>query len=151
MQPTCERLPIKIVSKLNCKHMKILISIIIGLTSLQSLGQVQPKQNVGSTTQINSLVTYRLFPTQNMWTFLKLNTRNGEIWQVQFDMKGDNRLVVDLNFIPLVAKEDEVNDRFTLYPTQNIYTFILLDQFSGKIWQVQWSTQATSRIIVPIE
>jgi hypothetical protein len=40
---------------------------------------------------------------------------------------------------------------FTLYPTQNIYTFILLDQLEGKIWQVQWSTDIKTRAIIPIE
>lgn len=32
--------------------------------------------------------------------------------------------------------------RFTLYPTQNVFTFILLDQIDGRMWQVQWSTKA---------
>lgn len=31
--------------------------------------------------------------------------------------------------------------RFTLYPTQNRYNFILLDQTDGRTWQVQWSTK----------
>lgn len=34
--------------------------------------------------------------------------------------------------------ENEVNDRFTLYPTKSIYTFILLDQLDGRTWQVQY-------------
>lgn len=38
--------------------------------------------------QINSTdstIVYKLFPTQNMFTFIKLNTRNGQMWQVQWD------------------------------------------------------------------
>ena len=27
---------------------------------------------------------YKLYPTQNMWTFLKLYTETGRIWQVQY-------------------------------------------------------------------
>ena len=27
---------------------------------------------------------YKLYPTQNMWTFLKLDTETGRIWQVQY-------------------------------------------------------------------
>lgn len=76
--------------------------------------------------------TCRLFPTQNMWTFIKLNTRNGQMWQIQFDINGDNRGVTYLDILSLVNSEYEVNDRFTLYPTQNIHNFILLDQLSGK-------------------
>ena len=130
--------------------MKILISIIIALTTLHSSAQVDRSQNENSFTPKN-LVAYRLFPTQNIWTFIKLNTRNGQMWQVQFSMKGDNRFVTNLSIDPLVTKEDEMNDRFTIYATQNIYTFILLDQITGKTWQVQWSSEAKNRGIVPIE
>ena len=38
----------------------------------------------------NPAVRYRLFPTQNMWTFLKLDTMTGQIWQVQYSVKGDD-------------------------------------------------------------
>jgi hypothetical protein len=52
-------------------------------------------------------------------------------------MKSEERFETFLNIIPLVSKEKEVNDRFTLYSTQNIYTFILLNQIKDKTWQVQ--------------
>jgi len=73
------------------------------------------------------------------------------MWQVQFDVEGDNRFEIYLNFVPLVGKEQEVNGRFILYSTQNFYNFILLDQLDGKIWQVQWSIEAENRFIVPIK
>jgi hypothetical protein len=85
-----------------------------------------------------------------MWTFIKLDTRNGKMWQVQYSMESESRFETILNFTPLVVKEKEVNNRFTLYPTQNIYTFILLDQIEGKTWQVQWSTKLENRAVVPI-
>jgi hypothetical protein len=49
-----------------------------------------------------------------------------------------------------VGKDEELNERFTLYPTQNMYNFILLDQIDGKTWQVQWSTDPELRGVVPI-
>lgn len=98
-----------------------------------------------------NIVVYKLFPTQNMWTFIKLNTRNGQMWQVQYDTKGDNRIETFLNLSPLVSKEKEINGRFTLHPTQNIYNFILLDQIDGKVWQVQWSLEFENRLIWPIQ
>lgn len=73
------------------------------------------------------------------------------MWQVQYDVQGDNRYETYLSLVPLVAAENEASGRFTLYPTQNIYTFILLDQLGGKTWQVQWSTEAKNRGIIPIE
>jgi hypothetical protein len=109
------------------------------------------KLNENESLQNNDVATYRLFPTQNMWTFIKLNTRNGQMWQVQFDVQGDNRGVTYLNLLPLVPKEKEVDGRFTLYSTENIYTFILLDQLEGKTWQVQWSIDAKNRGVFPIE
>jgi hypothetical protein len=72
------------------------------------------------------------------------------MWQVQFSMKSEGRFETFLNLEPLVGKDKEANDRFTLYPTQNIYTFILLDQFEGKSWQVQWSTDPDNRGVIPI-
>ena len=107
--------------------------------------------NENVSAQNDDVVIYRLSPTQNTWTFIKLNTRNGQMWQVQYDVKGDNRMETYLNFVPLVAKEKELNGRFTLYSTQNIYTFILLDQLDGKMWQVQWSMEAKNRLIIPIQ
>ena len=97
------------------------------------------------------IAIYRLYPTENMWTFIKLNTRNGQIWQVQYDIEGDYRFETYLNLLPLVSKEKEMNGRFTLYSTQNIYTFILLDQIDGKTWQVQWSLEPDHRLIIPIK
>ena len=42
------------------------------------------------------------------------------------------------------------NGRFTLYPTKNMYNFILLDQVNGKTWQIQWSIDEENRMIIPI-
>lgn len=93
---------------------------------------------------------FQLFPTQNMWTFLKLNTRNGQIWQVQYSVKETNRFEIKLNSISLTSAEGEMDGRFNLYPTQNFNTFLLLDQADGRIWQVQWSTKPEEMSMVPI-
>ena len=130
----------------------ILLTFLV-LTSFCSLGQSEAGEETESVNRQNSLlpVTYQLFPTQNRWTFLKLNTRNGMIWQVQYDIEGDNRFETYLNLIPLVEEEKETDNRFTLYPTQNIWTFILFDQIDGKSWQVQWNQEPENRGIWPIE
>ena len=132
---------------------KVIISVIIVLATMISFAQnnewtsndnTQKKQN-------GEAVIYQLFPTQNMWTFIKLNSRNGKMWQVQYDVKDNDRFEVYLNMLPLVNKESEANGRFTLYSTQNIWTFILLDQLDGRMWQVQWSNNANKRALFPIE
>ncbi len=94
---------------------------------------------------------YKLYPTSNMWTFIKLDTRNGKMWQIQFSVKGDDsRFEFPLNTSSLISNEDE-SGRFELYPTQNIYNFILLDGVEGKTWQVQWSTEPEHQAIIPIQ
>ena len=98
----------------------------------------------------DSAVTYRLFSTRNMYTFIKLDTRNGKMWQVQWSNKGSEyRFESTLSDISQVKKEEEKNGRFFLYPTTNIYTFILLDQIDGRTWQVQWGKE-DERLVIRI-
>lgn len=85
-----------------------------------------------------------------MWTFIKLDTRNGNMWQVQFSIEGeDYRFEMPLNITDLTA--DPIDGRFELYPTQNIYNFVLLDKISGDTWQVQWSTEPKNQAVIPIK
>lgn len=94
---------------------------------------------------------YQLFPTENYWTFIKLDTRNGKMWQVHFTIEEDGiDGEVILNSTSLVDKEKEVIGRFTLYPTKNMYNFLLLDQIDGYVYQVQWSMEEKYRGVVPI-
>lgn len=110
----------------------------------------QEKQHIAALGQDNPNASYRLYPTTNMWTFLKLNTEDGRIWQVQYSMVDENRFETYLNAFPLATGSDKKPGRFTLYPTQNMWTFILLDTIKGSTWQVQWSLDADKRGILPI-
>ena len=94
---------------------------------------------------------YRLFRTTNIWTFIKLDTMTGKIWQVQYDLNGDNRGSVVLNSQDLASGKTKTPGRFTLYPTSNIWTFILLDQIDGSMWQIQWSNDIQNRLVLPID
>ena len=93
---------------------------------------------------------YRLYSTQNMWTFLQLETATGRIYQIQFSINDNNRGGVVLNAENLADGEEYIIGRFILYPTTNMWTFILLDQITGATWQVQWSFDAESRFVIPI-
>lgn len=101
--------------------------------------------------KVDEVVRYKLYPTVNMWTFLKLDTRNGRIWQVQWSLERDNRFETFLSLFPIVGKDEEANGRFILYPTTNSFNFIMLDQVNGKTYQVQWSQDPRNRNVVPIE
>ncbi|RZK39904.1 MAG: hypothetical protein EOO90_17160 [Pedobacter sp.] len=126
----------------------ILIFLTLGLSSFASFCQTTsetPIQNIST----DSAVVYRLFSTRNKWTFIKLNTRNGQMWQVQYSLEEYNR-EDPLSLISRVSKEEEKNGRFFLYPTQNMYNFILLDQLDGRVWQVQWSIVEKSKMVIRI-
>lgn len=96
-------------------------------------------------------VTYRLFKTQNMHIFIKLNTSNGTMKLVQFSTSSTKDMIqADLSDIELATGAEAKNGRFYLYPTDNFYTFLLLDQIDGRVWQVQWSTNPEDRGIIRI-
>ena len=128
---------------------RIVFSLIIGLISITAFAQSTsetPVQNIST----DSTVVYRLFATRNMYTFIKLNTRNGQMWQVQWGTESKYNFETTLSDISRVNKDEEKNGRFFLYPTRNTYNFILLDQIDGRVWQVQWSLEAKERMVVPI-
>ena len=81
-------------------------------------------------------VNFRLFQINDSVRFLKLDTRNGVITQIQY-MYDDRMVEYELYPTPLVDKEDEKPGRFFLYPTEITDNFILLDQISGNCYQVQ--------------
>ena len=126
----------------------------IAFVSLLSFVSCQQKgsQTMASAKQeIADNTRYELFPTENIWTFLKLDTQNGKIWQVQYSVDDNYRGEIELNNKALIPDNAAENGRFTLYPTKNMYNFILLDQIDGKMWQVQWSTEEGNRVVIPMQ
>ena len=131
--------------------MKRLFCILILLSSLPGIClAVEPLKFIGEPSQdIN--VPFRLFRTDNMWSFLMLDTRDGRVWQISYGVD-DNafRGTLPINDMPLAINEPYVG-RFTLYPTGNMWTFLLLDQKTGKVWQCQFSIKSEeSRLILPL-
>ena len=129
---------------------KTILILIIVLIASFARAQVQNNPVSITPSTDNQNVTYRLFPTTNNYNFIKLDTRNGKMWQVQWNTEFDKRFTTDLSLIPLIAKEDEKNGRFILQATVNNYNFILIDQIDGRTWQVQWSIDRDKRVVVPI-
>lgn len=123
------------------------------LITILSFAQSQTRQiNPDQQKLISESTIYQLFPTQSFWTFIKLDTRNGKMWQIHFSVKDDGEQgELVLNPLPLVIKDKEVNGRFTLYATENIYNFLLLDQIDGNVYQAQWSMEAKYRGVTPIK
>lgn len=121
-----------------------LIFVLFATISFAQSASEAPLQNIST----DSAVTYRLFSTRNMYTFIKLDTRNGKMWQVQWSTKGSEyRFENTLSNISQVTKDEEKNGRFFLYPTTNIYNFVMLDQIDGRAWQVQWGKEEERAVI----
>lgn len=66
--------------------------------------------------------------------------------QTQFDTLGQKRLQLDTMKIHLLTRVSQHTAQcYKLYPTENIWTFLELETFSGRIWQVQYSTEGASK------
>ena len=121
-----------------------LLCVATSCSKVDKKTQNEPKQ------EVNNGSRYELYPTQNIWTFLKLDTRTGRIWQVQYSLESGKQGEWILNDQSLKQNSEGKNGRFQLYPTSNIFNFILLDHSNGKTYQVQWSQKEELRMVVPI-
>ena len=62
-------------------------------------------------TIMNDSPAYELYRTDNMWTFLKLETSTGKIWQVQYAVGDGDAFQVVLNDISLAFGGTEPAER----------------------------------------
>lgn len=93
---------------------------------------------------------FELYPTQNSFNFLKLDKKTGKIYQVQWSLEGEEEFSITLNGIDLSQFSTDGNC-FKLYPTKNMWQFILLDGALGRAWHVQWGFEEKNRWIKRIE
>lgn len=94
---------------------------------------------------------YKIYTTQNLFNFLRLDTSTGQIIQLQWSLKDKNEGAVGVvNAYDLTFGQGSKPGRFELYPTENIYTFIMLDTVTGSVWHVQWSMDDSNRGIKSI-
>lgn len=105
--------------------MKKLFLTFIALTMILCLhaqtSEYAPQMS--TSTIYNKDAKFLLFPTKNMYIFLKLDTSTGELWMVQYSTGDESPLEVKFPSwaYPLVANDEKSNGRFFLYPTQNMY------------------------------
>ena len=125
----------------------------ICLTSCDNSGkrleEIEKQVNRIASNTANAEPVFKLYPTRNMWNFLKLDTRNGKITMVQFSVE-DNEKQFEYELSNVAQFNNTTPGRFILQPTENIYNFIMLDQVSGQTYQVQWSFDEDKRFVAPI-
>lgn len=94
---------------------------------------------------------YKMYATENIYNLLKLDTATGKIEQVQWSLNENEEGTWTINGINLSNTIVPEPGTFELYPTKNMYQFILLDKLNGRTWHVQWGTGSKKRWIVPIK
>ena len=86
---------------------------------------------------------YKIYATPNMYNFLKLDTRLGYVYRIQWNFEDNKRYESYVNLDRLVSWDDDwVNGRFEIYHTTNIYSFLILDKINGRVWQGYWGEGA---------
>ena len=70
------------------------------------------------------------------------------MWRrLQWSLESSNEGSVTINGEDLTSGYGYGSNSFELYPTKNMYQFILLDKTTGKKWHVQWGMKASERWI----
>ena len=90
---------------------------------------------------------FKMYQTENIYNLLKLDTRTGRVWQVQYRMGDTSSGESPINYFNVKDEDYSWNGRFELYPTQNVYTFIMLDTYNGFAYQVQWNANPDKRFV----
>lgn len=132
-----------------------LLSLLVIAFILSSCVQKEQTEDVSVTLPKQEYIevpTFKLYPTENMWNFLKLNTATGQISIIQYTVNEDHkRFEYSLSDQILIAQDDTFKPgRFELTPTTNRWNFILLDHVTGQTYQVQWSFEEENRFVIPI-
>ena len=120
---------------------------------------------------------YKLYPTLNINIFLKLDTSTGLMWIVQKASSDVESFEQPINVFQFAHLQEEIDilksrnvdwvrlnkftksetpivgrvGRFKLYPTDNMFNFLLQDVISGDTFQVQWGFSFTDHMIFKIE
>ncbi len=89
---------------------------------------------------------FELHRTQNMWNFILLDSYTGRTWQLQYSTESlDNIMIVPIFDDALITSSNKkLSSRFKLHETQNMWTFILLDSYTGRLWQLQYTVDKDS-------
>lgn len=84
---------------------------------------------------------YKIYQTDNIYILIKLDTATGRIKLVQWSLDSDKEFEAYVNSEDLSGGLLSEKGRFELYPTKNMYQFILIDTLLGSTWHVQWGTK----------
>ena len=84
---------------------------------------------------------YKIYQTDNIYILIKLDTATGRIKLIQWNLDSKKEFEAYVNSEDLSGGLLSEKGRFELYPTKNMYQFILIDTLLGSTWHVQWGTK----------
>lgn len=90
---------------------------------------------------------FKIYQTENIYQLLKLDTKTGKIYQIQWSLNKEEEMTLTINSEDLSLDGGYGSGSFELYPTKNMYQFILIDKTDGRTWHVQWGTDSLKRWI----
>lgn len=90
--------------------------------------------------RIKNLDRYKIYPTENIYVNLMLNIETGQMYLIQWSLDEEKEGGFAINSEDLSYGTG--CGTFELYPTQNMFQFILLDKILGGVWHVQWGFKA---------
>ena len=109
---------------------------------------------VGDTDQLETVLSDRKI-AKSIETVTKEWNKLMEEWEEEYNSKPDSIISVEKKekWKPYTLKETiemrtiAKNGRFKLYPTDNMYNFIMVDVINGNTYQVQWNTKKKKRFV----
>ena len=89
---------------------------------------------------------YKIYKTDYFYVVLRLDSRTGQVSQVQLRTDSAPAGVRPLNGGGIVQESMGWDGRFDLFPI-NIYTFVMVDNYNGDLYQVQYGTDDSRRFV----
>lgn len=121
---------------------KLFILLATALMTVSVMAQEQIQFNAVNH-ETNSTLRYKLYPTFNMWTYLKLDTQTGRVSMLIFstnNLNEEGEIYIGMP-IEVYTGSEVKNGRYELYPTTNMWTFLMIDQINGNTYHIQWSNK----------
>ena len=66
---------------------------------------------------------------------------------VQYRMRDQSAMEIAIDNFSAVSESSGWNGRFDMYPTNNMYNFMMIDTETGQVYQVQWSFDENKRFV----
>lgn len=109
-------------------EMKTKVCLFLLLLPIITIGCSRPEEE--STTheqamQIRDIARYKLYPTQNIWTFIKVDTQTGQLWQVQYIPENTGNLRNALKCFMVISNLILTLKNFTSLKIKNVHGTLL--------------------------